>query len=199
MLLHETLKNHRIILASGSPRRMELLRGAGLTFTVAKNLEVEETYPENLPITQVAQYLSELKSKAFTEPLAPNDILLTADTVVICKGKVLGKPSNRAMAIAMLGQLSGGEHQVMSAVTIRTTTICETITRTSTVNFARLTDHEIEYYVDNYNPMDKAGSYGIQEWIGYIGIESISGSFYNVMGLPIHQLYSRLKELFAVK
>lgn len=199
MLLHETLKNHRIILASGSPRRMELLRGAGLTFTVAKNLEVEETYPENLPITQVAQYLSELKSNAFTEPLAPNDILLTADTVVICKGKLLGKPSNRAMAIAMLGQLSGGEHQVMSAVTIRTTTICETITRTSTVNFARLTDHEIEYYVDNYNPMDKAGSYGIQEWIGYIGIESISGSFYNVMGLPIHQLYSRLKELFAVK
>lgn len=199
MLLHETLKNHRIILASGSPRRMELLRGAGLTFTVAKNLEVEETYPENLPITQVAQYLSELKSNAFTEPLAPNDILLTADTVVICKGKLLGKPSNRAMAIAMLGQLSGGEHQVMTAVTIRTTTICETITRTSTVNFARLTDHEIEYYVDNYNPMDKAGSYGIQEWIGYIGIESISGSFYNVMGLPIHQLYSRLKELFAVK
>lgn len=103
------------------------------------------------------------------------------------------------MAVAMLGQLSGGEHHVVTAVTIRTTTICETITRTSVVNFARLTDSEIQYYVENYNPMDKAGSYGIQEWIGYIGIESISGSFYNVMGLPVHLLYARLKELFAVK
>lgn len=199
MLLHETLKNHRIILASGSPRRMELLRGAGLSFTVAKNNQVDEAYPSTLPLDEVAPYLSNLKSIAYSEPLAKNDILLTADTVVICKGKVLGKPTNKAMAVAMLSQLSGGEHQVISAVTIRTTTICETITRTSTVNFARLADSEIEYYIENYNPMDKAGSYGIQEWIGYIGIESISGSFYNVMGLPVHLLYARLKELFAVK
>lgn len=199
MLLHETLKNHRIILASGSPRRMELLRGAGLSFTVAKNNQVDEAYPSTLPLDEVAPYLSNLKSMAYSEPLANNDILLTADTVVICKGKVLGKPTNKAMAVAMLSQLSGGEHQVISAVTIRTTTICETITRTSTVNFARLADSEIEYYIENYNPMDKAGSYGIQEWIGYIGIESISGSFYNVMGLPVHLLYARLKELFAVK
>lgn len=199
MLLHETLKNHRIILASGSPRRMELLRGAGLSFTVAKNNQVDESYPDTLPLDEVAPYLSNLKSNAYPEPLAENDILLTADTVVICKGKVLGKPINKAMAVAMLGQLSGGEHHVVTAVTIRTTTICETITRTSVVNFARLTDSEIQYYVENYNPMDKAGSYGIQEWIGYIGIESISGSFYNVMGLPVHLLYARLKELFAVK
>lgn len=199
MLLHETLKNHRVILASQSPRRMELLRGAGIPFSVAKDLEVNESYPATTPLTEVAPYLSELKSKAYTEPLAENDILLTADTVVICKGKVLGKPDSKAIAIAMLGQLSSGEHQVVTAVTIRTNTLCETITRTSTVNFARLTDEEIEYYVEKYNPMDKAGSYGIQEWIGYIGIESISGSFYNVMGLPIHMLYARLKELFAAK
>lgn len=199
MLLHETLKNHRVILASGSPRRAELLRGTGINFTVVKNNEVDEIYPATLPLTEVAPYLSELKSEAYPEPLAENDILLTADTVVICKGKLLGKPANKAMAIAMLGQLSSGEHHVVTAVTIRTTTMRETITRTSIVNFTRLTDEEIEYYVENYNPMDKAGSYGIQEWIGYIGIESISGSFYNVMGLPVHLLYARLKELFGAK
>ena len=192
MLLYERLKPYRLILASPSPRRRELLAGSGLDFQLAERFECDESYPA-MPLTDVAEYLSRKKSDAYPVELAEADILLTADTVVIACGEILGKPHSRDEAIAMLQTLSGSTHEVATGVTLRTSTKSHSFTSISKVRFRPLSREEIEYYVDNYHPMDKAGSYGIQEWIGYVGIEHIDGSFYNVMGLPIQRLYCELE------
>lgn len=194
MLLHDKLKNYRLILASQSPRRRQLLSDAGLEFTLADRFECDETFPQDMPAEDVAEYLSRLKSDAYPEPLAEGDILLTADTVVIADNRVLGKPSDRAEAIEMISLLSGCDHEVITGCTLRTATRQRCFSVRSKVHFRALDREEIEYYVDCYRPFDKAGAYGIQEWIGYVGIEGIEGSFYNVMGLPVQRLYSILKE-----
>ena len=194
MLLHDKLKNYRLILASQSPRRRQLLSDAGLEFTLADRFECDETFPQDMPAEDVAEYLSRLKSDAYPEPLVEGDILLTADTVVIADNRVLGKPSDRAEAIEMISLLSGCDHEVITGCTLRTATRQRSFSVRSKVHFRALDREEIEYYVDCYRPFDKAGAYGIQEWIGYVGIEGIEGSFYNVMGLPVQRLYSILKE-----
>ena len=194
MLLHDILKNYRLILASQSPRRRQLLSDAGLEFTLADRFECDETFPQDMPAEDVAEYLSRLKSEAYPEPLVEGDILLTADTVVIADNRVLGKPSDRAEAIEMISLLSGCDHEVITGCTLRTATRQRSFSVRSKVHFRALDREEIEYYVDCYRPFDKAGAYGIQEWIGYVGIEGIEGSFYNVMGLPVQRLYSILKE-----
>ena len=194
MLLHDKLKNYRLILASQSPRRRQLLSDAGIEFMLADRFECDETFPQDMPAEDVAEYLSRLKSEAYPEPLAEGDILLTADTVVIANNRVLGKPSDRAEAIEMISLLSGCDHDVITGCTLRTATRQRSFSVRSKVHFRALDREEIEYYVDCYRPFDKAGAYGIQEWIGYVGIEGIEGSFYNVMGLPVQRLYSILKE-----
>lgn len=193
MLLHDKLKNYRLILASQSPRRRQLLEDADIEFTLAPRFECEESFPSELPAAEVAEYLARLKSEAYPEPLGESDILLTADTVVIAEGQILGKPADRAEAIAMITLLSGRDHEVVTGTTLRSKDKVQSFSVSSKVRFRVLDAEEIEYYVDSYRPFDKAGAYGIQEWIGYVGIERLEGSFYNVMGLPVQRLYCELK------
>ena len=196
MLLHDRLKNHRLILASASPRRRELLAACDLEFTLAEKFECEECYPADLDAEKVAEYLSQLKSNAYPHALVEGDILLTADTVVVLDcDTILGKPRSEEDARKMIELLSGATHKVITGVTLRTTERTISFSAESLVKFRELDAEEIAYYVEKYRPLDKAGAYGIQEWIGYIGIEGIEGSFYNVMGLPVQRLYSALKEL----
>ena len=195
MLLQDRLKNHRLILASASPRRRELLASCDIDFTLAEKFECEECYPANLEADRVAEYLSQLKSEAYPQALTEGDILLTADTVVIAGGEILGKPKDNADAEQMLQTLSGATHKVVTGVTLRTTTQRISFSAESLVTFRLLENEEIAYYIEKYRPMDKAGAYGIQEWIGYVGIERIEGSFYNVMGLPVQRLYVELQRL----
>ena len=198
MLLHDKLKEYRLILASQSPRRRQLLTDAGIEFVLAPRFECDESFPSTMPANEVAEYLSGLKADAYPDALGDNDILLTADTVVIADGKVLGKPKDRAEAVAMLERLSGREHQVVTGVSLTSASTRCSFSALSRVKFRVLSREEIEYYVDNYRPFDKAGSYGIQEWIGYVGIEGIEGSFYNVMGLPVQRVYCELKEFVGL-
>ena len=195
MLLQDRLKNYRLILASASPRRRELLADCDIDFVLAEKFECEECYPADLAAEKVAEYLSQLKSNAYPHPLREGDILLTADTVVILGDKILGKPHSEAEAIEMISSLSGATHKVVTGVTLRTCERTISFSAESLVTFRKLDAEEVSYYVEKYRPMDKAGAYGIQEWIGYIGIEGIEGSFYNVMGLPVQRLYTTLKEL----
>ena len=195
MLLQDRLKNHRLILASASPRRRELLASCDIDFTLAEKFECEECYPADLEADRVAEYLSQLKSEAYPQRLTEGDILLTADTVVIAGGEILGKPKDRADAERMLQTLSGATHKVVTGVMLRTTTQRISFSAESLVTFRVLENEEIAYYIEKYRPMDKAGAYGIQEWIGYVGIERIEGSFYNVMGLPVQRLYVELQRL----
>ena len=197
MLLHDRLKNYRLILASASPRRRELLADCDLDFVLAEKFECEECYPADLEAEKVAEYLSQLKSNAYPHALGEGDILLTADTVVILGDKILGKPHSEAEAVEMISTLSGATHKVVTGVTLRTAEHTISFSAESLVSFRELDTEEINYYVEKYRPMDKAGAYGIQEWIGYIGIEGIEGSFYNVMGLPTQRLYQALKELIC--
>ena len=194
MLLHDKLKPYRLILASQSPRRRQLLADAGIEFELAPRFECEESFSEEMPAAEVAEYLANLKSEAYPESLGEKDILLTADTVVIACNRILGKPADRAEAIAMITMLSGCEHEVVTGVTLRSAEKVKRFSVSSKVHFRTLSQEEIEYYVDTYKPFDKAGSYGIQEWIGYVGIEGIEGSFYKVMGLPVQRLYCELGE-----
>ena len=194
MLLHEKLQPYRLLLASQSPRRRELIAGSGIPFTLTEKYACEEHYPATLAAEEVPAYLSRLKSEAYPTPLQPNDILLTADTVVILDGEVLGKPKDREDALRMVARLAGNRHTVVTGVTLRTSERIETFSAESDVWFRSLSEEEIAYYVDTYHPFDKAGSYGIQEWIGYVGIERIDGSFYNVMGLPVQRVYAALAE-----
>ena len=197
MLLQDRLKNYRLILASASPRRRELLADCDLDFVLAEKFECEECYPADLAAEKVAEYLSQLKSNAYPHALCEGDILLTADTVVILGDKILGKPHSEAEAHEMISTLSGATHKVVTGVTLRTPARTISFSAESLVSFRTLEAEEISYYVEKYHPMDKAGAYGIQEWIGYIGIEGIEGSFYNVMGLPTQRLYQALKELIC--
>ena len=192
MLLNDKLKPYRLLLASQSPRRRELMAGCGLPYEPAPKYECEEIYPDSLPAEEVPLFLSRLKSEAYPAPLGPSDILLTADTVVVSDGEVLGKPLGREEAAQMLRRLSGRRHTVVSGVTLRPPGRTHTFAAKSSVWFRPLADEEIAYYLDACRPYDKAGSYGIQEWIGYAAIEKINGSFYNVMGLPIQKVYTEL-------
>ena len=188
------LNKYNIILASKSPRRQELLRGMGLKFTVLTK-ETPENFPAEMPLDKVPEFLSQQKSKAFDENELPeNYLIITSDTVVIAENEILGKPKDRDDALRMLALLSGKTHRVVTGVTIRTAKKSKTFGVKSKVTFAYLDAEETAYYVDNYRPYDKAGAYGIQEWIGYIGISGLNGSFYNVMGLPTRRLYQVLKE-----
>lgn len=195
MLLQDRLKDYRLILASASPRRRELLAACDLEFTLAEKFECEECYPADLVADKVAEYLSQLKSNAYPHALGEKDILLTADTVVILGDKILGKPHSEEEAVEMISSLSGATHKVVTGVTLRTAERTISFSAESKVSFRTLDAEEVRYYVEKYRPLDKAGAYGIQEWIGYIGIEGIEGSFYNVMGLPVQRLYATLKEL----
>lgn len=194
MILHERLKQYRLILASQSPRRQQLLADAGIEYELAPRFECDELFSEDMPVAEVAEYLSRLKSEAYPTTLQEGDILLTADTVVVAEGKILGKPADRDEAIAMLQMLSGREHEVITGVSLRSASTMQSFSAHSKVRFRKLSDEEIIYYIDTYKPMDKAGSYGIQEWIGYVGIEGIEGSFFNVMGLPIQRVWCELEK-----
>lgn len=189
-----SIKNYKLILASASPRRQQLMKDAGFTFEVwLKN--VEEKYPQELHWENVPEYLSKVKASAFREELKADEVLITADTVVCIHDRILGKPADRKEAISMLQKLSGNRHLVVTGVSVTTRTEQLSFSSRTDVFFKHLSNEEIEFYVDTYKPFDKAGAYGIQEWIGYIGIERIEGSFYNVMGLPIQKLYETLRKL----
>jgi len=181
----------KIILASKSPRRQELLKGLGVDFEV-RTKEVEEVYPNHLKNEEVALFLSELKSAAFENEIKANELLITSDTIVCIDDQILGKPKNATDAEKMLGVLSGRKHEVITAVTLSTLEKKHSFAVSTAVYFKELSTEEIDYYITNYQPFDKAGSYGIQEWIGYVGIEKIEGSYFNVVGLPVHQLYEEL-------
>lgn len=188
----EHLNRFTVVLASKSPRRQELLKGMGVKF-VTLTKETREDYPE-MPFEKVPEYLSRQKSLAFTDEELPEGFLLiTADTVVIAENEILGKPKDRADALRMMHVLSGKSHHVVTGVTVRSKDKMETFSANSEVVFALLDEEEMAYYVDQYQPYDKAGAYGIQEWIGYVGISGLQGSFYNVMGLPTRMLYQTLK------
>lgn len=194
MLLREKLKPFNLILASASPRRRELLANSGLKFTLAEKFNCPEEFSEELAVEEVAAHLALRKSHAYPKELQQNDILLTADTVVIVDNTILGKPANREEAIKMLSTLSGRTHSVVTGVALRMTDRTHFFSVSSSVSFRELEEEEIIYYIDTFKPYDKAGAYGIQEWIGYVAIESIEGSFFNVMGLPIQRLYVELEE-----
>ena len=187
------LKKYHIILASKSPRRQELLRGMGVDFDILTK-ETPEDYPSDLPLDEVPKYLSLQKSLAFYDDELPADyLLITSDTVVICEGEILGKPKDRKDAERMLQLLSGKTHYVVTGVTVRSAAKTESFAVRSNVTFADMEQEEIDYYIEHCQPYDKAGAYGIQEWIGYVGISGLEGSFYNVMGLPTRKLYQCLK------
>ena len=180
-------------MASNSPRRRELLVGLGLSYEVRVLKGIDESYPSNMPVTEIPRYISQKKAEAYI--LSPSELLITADTIVCLDNEVLGKPHDNAEAHQMLSKLSGRTHQVITGVTLKTTEWSHTFSCTSNVTFATLTEQEIDFYIQNYHPLDKAGAYGIQEWIGYIGVTRLEGSYFNVMGLPVQRLYSELKKL----
>lgn len=185
-------KGKKIILGSNSPRRKELLAGLDIDFTVDTGNTFEEVYDEDTPHERIPEVLSEGKSYGFHRQLEADEILVTSDTLVLCEKRVMGKPHSREEAINMLRYLSGKGHEVITAVTVRDCRSCSTVRDTARVYFKDLSDSEIEYYVDTYRPFDKAGAYGIQEWIGYIGIGKIEGSYFTIMGLPVHLVYQEL-------
>jgi septum formation protein len=188
------LKDKKIILSSTSPRRETLLKGLDIDFKVDCRTHFKENYDNDTPIEKIPLLMSEGKSKGFHRDLKENEILITADTMVYIDGIVLGKPHDRKASVDMLKQLSGKKHKVITAVTIRDSNKGETFADTSYVYFKDLSEEEIDYYVSKYKPYDKAGSYGIQEWIGYIGITKIEGSFCNIMGLPVQKVYQELQK-----
>ena len=185
-------KGKKIILGSNSPRRKELLAGLNIEFTVDTGNTFEEIYSEDTPHHRIPEVLSEGKSYGFHRPLEEDEILITSDTLVLCEDRVMGKPRSREEAIDMLRCLSGREHKVITAITLRDSKSRKTSSDTAIVRFKELSDNEIEYYIDTFKPFDKAGAYGIQEWIGYIGIGQIEGSFFTIMGLPVHLVYQEL-------
>ena len=186
--------SRRIILGSGSPRRRELLAGLDVEFTVDTGNTFEESVPDGSRPEDVPLLMSVGKSHGFHRPLAQDELLITSDTVVVVDGRVLGKPHSREQAIDMLRELSGRPHEVISAVTFRTADRERSITDSTIVYVSPLTDEEIKYYVDKYRPFDKAGGYGIQEWLGYAAIGRVEGSFYNVMGFPVHRVWELLQD-----
>ena len=191
-MLTDKFKNYKIILASKSPRRQYLLKEIGLNFEVKVIEDIPEVYPDNIEMKDVPVYLSELKSSSWDKEINDNTIVITADTIVLLNNKVINKPESYAEAEEMLKRLSGNMHYVITGVCIRSKNKKVVFDDTTKVYFNNLTDKEIKWYVDNYKPYDKAGAYGVQEWIGYIGINKLEGSYFNVMGLPIHRVYEEL-------
>lgn len=194
--MYKTLSNldhYNIILGSNSPRRRELLGGLDISFEVKVIPDIDESYPENMDPREIPVFLARKKAEAYLNDIDNHSLIITADTIVHSCDEILGKPLDRDDAIKMLEKLSGKIHEVISGVCITTKHRTVSFGVTSKVSFANLSREEIEYYVDKYKPFDKAGSYGIQEWIGYIGVEAINGSFYNVMGLPVQRVYEELK------
>jgi len=182
-----------IILASNSPRRKELLAGLGIDYEVRTLPDIDESFPAHLQGGEIPLYISKEKADAYKPMLKPGELIITADTIVWLNGEVLGKPRDREDAISMLHKLSGNTHEVFTGVTLTTTEKQRSFYAETKVTFSQLSDEEIVYYVDKYQPFDKAGSYGVQEWVGYIGVERIEGSYFNVMGLPVQRLYRELK------
>ncbi len=193
-MLSKKFKNNHIILASASPRRQELFKELGLKFTL-KVKPIEENYTSILKEEEITNYLAELKAKAFEGELKENDIIITSDTIVWHNNKALEKPKNKEHAVEMLQELSGTKHKVITSICIKTLTNQNVFFDTTIVHFKHLTTEEIEFYVENYKPYDKAGAYGIQEWIGFIGVTKLEGSYFNVMGLPVHKLYEELLKM----
>ena len=186
---------YKLILASNSPRRRELLAGLGLPFEVYVLEGIDESYPDDLPVSEVALYIAGKKADAYRETLAADELVITADTVVIVDNEILGKPVDEADAVRMLRAISGRTHQVTTGVCLLTRETDHRFAVTTDVTFKPLTDEEIHYYIDHYRPFDKAGAYGIQEWIGYIGVTGLRGSYYNVMGLPVQRIYEAIQKL----
>ena len=191
----ENLKKYRLVLASNSPRRKELLAGLDVDYEVRVLPCIDESYPDGLSGEEIPKYISRKKAEAYETIMQPDELIITADTIVWTDGKVLGKPKDEAEAKDMLRRLSGRTHQVITGVTLVTAGKKKTFATVSEVTFDELSDEEIAYYVVHYRPLDKAGAYGIQEWIGYVGVSSLSGSYFNVMGLPVQRLYKELKTL----
>ncbi|MCD8031474.1 MAG: Maf-like protein [Bacteroides sp.] len=189
------LNKYKLILASNSPRRQELMKGLGVAFEVRTLPDLDESYPPILKGEKIPLYIAREKAAAYLPSMQADELIITADTIVWKDGEVLGKPADKAEAKEMLHKLSGGCHQVVTGVCLTTQEWQRGFTSVTDVKFAPLTEEVIDYYVENFSPLDKAGAYGIQEWIGYAGVESISGSYFNVMGLPIHKLYKELVKL----
>ena len=188
----DNLEKYKVILASGSPRRRELMAGLGVNYEVRMLPDVDESYPDTLQGEEIPLYIAKEKADAYIPMMQPDELIITADTIVWLDGKVLGKPRDREDALQMLRTMSGRTHEVFTGVCITTTDWQRSFTSQTEVRFATLSEDEIIYYVDNFKPMDKAGAYGVQEWIGFIGVENISGSYYNIMGLPVQRLYREL-------
>ncbi len=193
-MLKKLTNKYSIILSSQSPRRQQFLKDLNIPFKV-KTYGIEEVYPKNLKGKEITEYLTVLKSTPFDNVLKENELVITSDTIVWLKDTALEKPKDKADAVLMLKKLSNNTHEVITSVCIKTIKFTKVISDSTIVHFAPLTDEEINYYVDTFQPFDKAGSYGIQEWIGYIGVEKIEGSYFNVMGLPIHKIYQALKNI----
>ena len=191
----DNLKKYKIILASASPRRRELLAGHDVDFVVRTLPDVDESFPADLQGGEIPLYISKKKADAYRPFMADDELVITADTIVWLDGKALGKPVDENDAFAMIRNMSGKTHSVFTGVTITTKNVQHSFVAQSDVTFAELSDDEIEYYITKYRPMDKAGAYGAQEWIGYIGMSNIVGSYFNVMGLPVQRLYSELKQI----
>ena len=188
-------QTYRIILASNSPRRRELLAGLGLDFEVRILPGIDESYPPTLPVDQIAEHIATKKADAYREQMSADELIITADTIVVAAGEVMGKPHDAADARRMLHALSNRTHQVITGVCLTTQHMQKRFSVTTDVTFKALTDKEIDYYIATYRPYDKAGAYGIQEWIGYIGVTGLKGSYFNVMGLPVQRIYTELDKM----
>ena len=189
------MAKYKVILSSNSPRRKELFAGLGIDFEVRVISGIDESYPSDIPLKDVPQYIA--KEKAAAYDIATDDLVVTADTVVIVDNEILGKPVDEDEARKMLRKLSGRSHEVITGVCLTTCELQRSFAVTSEVTFKKLSEEEIEYYVKNYHPLDKAGAYGIQEWIGYIGVTSLYGSYFNVMGMPVQRIYEELRNTFG--
>lgn len=187
-------RDYHIILASNSPRRKELLAGIDVNFDVRVIRDIDESYPASIPTKDIAEYISRKKATVYRQQMASDELIITADTIVVLGSEVMGKPHDEADASRMLHELSGRTHQVITGVTLTTTDRQQSFSVETDVTFKSLTDEEINYYVERYKPFDKAGAYGIQEWIGHIGVTALKGSYFNVMGLPVQRIYEALRQ-----
>lgn len=191
----DNLKKYKIKLASNSPRRRELLSGLGIDYEVKLLPGIDETYPSTLTGEEIPVYIAREKADAYRPSMQPGELIITADTIVYIDGEVLGKPKDETEAIGMLQKLSGRSHQVITGVCLTTTEFQKSFASVTEVTFDQLSEEDIRFYVEHYHPMDKAGSYGVQEWIGFIGVTGLKGSYFNVMGLPVQRLYQELRKL----